>query len=94
VTAERELPPVEFTFNWTRWPFVEVDDDLPSLRMRLDASLQAELEAWALDFLDSFDERSGFSSSDAEDRLNAEYGRLCKRLEESGISFTTSTWWN
>jgi len=94
LTAPGKRRPVEFTFNWTRWPFVEVDDDAPSLRLRIDASLQAELEAWTLDFFGSFDESSGFSTIDAEVRLNAEYKRLCKRLEDSGISFTVSTWWN
>jgi hypothetical protein len=86
---------MEFTFNWSTWPFVEIGDlEDGGLRSRLKPELVADLEAWSLFMLENFDERTGFPSEQAENEANDKYQELTRRLRSENLIFTTSTWWS
>ena len=85
---------MEFTFNWTPWPFVEIGDhEDGGLRGRLDPELVSDLEAWSLFMLENFDERTGFSSEQAELMANDQYQDLARRLRAENLVFDTCVWW-
>lgn len=83
---------IVFSFNWTRWPFVEVGDY--SLRNQLEPNLVSDLQGWCDFMLANFDERDGFSSSQAKERATHQYENLCRRLEANKIAFSTDNWWS
>ena len=86
---------VEFSFNWTRWPFVEVGDASSSnLRDQLEPELVSDLQDWCDFMLATFDERDGFSSSQVKARANHKYELLCRRLEAANIVVTKNNWWS
>lgn len=86
---------VDFSFNWTRWPFVEVGEPSSSnLKDQLEPNLISDLQDWCDFMLSNFDERAGFSSSQARARANKEYELLCRRLEASNIVFNPDNWWS
>jgi hypothetical protein len=85
---------MEFTFNWTTWPFVEIGDlEDGGLRSRLDPELVSDLEAWSLFMLENFDEITGFSSEQAELVANDQYQDLARRLRAENLAFDTCVWW-
>lgn len=86
---------LEFTANYTRWPFNDdrAEEDQADLR-ELPSDLRSQLIAWADRFLLSFDEEHGrFRDEQERERFDAEYQRLAARLRSEGISFRTSHWW-
>lgn len=86
---------MEFTFNWSTWPFVEIGDlQDGGLRSRLRPELVADLEAWSLFMLENFDERNGFSSEQAENVANDQYLDLAKRLRDENLAIETCVWWS
>lgn len=86
---------MEFTFNWTTWPFVETGDVADGgLRSRLDPELVKDLEAWSLFMLENFDERTGFSSDQAEQKANAQYQELTRQLRAKNLAIETCVWWS
>ena len=86
---------MEFTFNWSTWPFVEIGDlEGGGLRSRLKPELVADLEAWSLFMLENFDERTGFSSEQAETVANDQYLALAKRLRDENLAIDTCVWWS
>jgi len=89
-----DLAPV-FSFNWTTWPFVEVGDSVsPALQNVLPEALVDEIKAWSEYFLETFDENTGFSTPYAKSKVNREYDRLCKMLDDLGISYRANNWWS
>lgn len=77
------------------WPFVEVgDSESPNLQELLPEDLVHELKGWSLDFLENFDEKTGFSSCEAKTRVSGEYERLCVVLKNLGIKFRAHDWWS
>jgi hypothetical protein len=86
---------MEFTFNWSTWPFVEIGDlEDGGLRSRLKPELVADLLAWSLFMLENFDERTGFSSEQAETVANDQYLALAKRLRDENLAIDTCVWWS
>ena len=86
---------IEFSFNWTRWPFVEVDGSASiNLRIQLDPQLVKELHDWCDFMLANFDETHGFSRPEAKSTAKQEYERLCRRLEAAHLVVTKNTWWD
>ncbi|WBU37395.1 hypothetical protein [Homoserinibacter sp. YIM 151385] len=85
---------LEFTANYTDWPFNDyVDPDASPVR-HLPADLRDELRAWARRFQLEFDEMAGdFREPGQRESFDAEYDRLAQRLREHGLEFTTARWW-
>jgi hypothetical protein len=74
---------------------VEIGDlEDGGLRSRLKPELVADLEAWSLFMLENFDERTGFSSEQAETVANDQYLALAKRLRDENLAIDTCVWWS
>jgi hypothetical protein len=87
---------LEFTANYTRWPFNDDRTDEEGVDLRqLPSDLRSQLVAWADRFLLGFDEERGrFRDEQERQGFDAEYQRLAARLKSQGIIFRTSRWWS
>ena len=85
---------IQFSFNYSHWPFVEVDFNQESLEQRISESLKADLVDWANRMDSAFNYATGFTNPRLRDQLNREYIELSKRLTEEGIENYMDPWWN
>jgi hypothetical protein len=84
-----------FTFNWSLWPFVEIEGDpIVSELAIISPKLRADLVQWCDLMLQNFDENVGFRDATVQSVLNQRYFHLCDRLIDEGVHFTKDTWWN
>jgi hypothetical protein len=85
----------DFSFNWTRWPFVEIPGDPIVLQLAgISDPLRTDLIQWCEMMLENFDEISGFRNSYAKKTMNQLYEELSERLTREGVEFTKDVWWN
>ena len=84
-----------FTFNWSLWPFVEIEGDpIVSELASITPKLRADLVQWCDLMLQNFDENEGFRDATLQKDLNQRYFDLCDRLVDEGVHFSKDTWWN
>lgn len=85
----------DFSFNWTLWPFVEIDGEPIVLELaRISPKLRTDLVDWCEQMLQNFDELNGFKNPQIQAKLNQSYEELCVRLTDEGVHFAKSIWWN
>lgn len=85
---------IRFSYNYSRWPFVEIDDLPTSLAERITPGLKKDLVDWAKRMDRAFDYETGFTDSNIQKQLNREYARLSQRLKDEGVDNYTDAWWN